>query len=236
MTETAQASPRSSKPKAENKPAGSANAVTGYDSEGDGFWTVVELEDQAQFVGADPDPWLGEGEEIEESNLGDNSPTLGVVWGDPADLEFEDELGDWPSEEGEDFATIATADANSGVRVKLYDSGATRHISPFKSDFKTYSTMTPPLILNAAKQQRFQAIGSGTLPIQVPNGDAESEMLLRGALYALFVAYTLMSLSTLDAEEYHMHIGEGMLEIFDPNGHLVGEVPRTSRGLYRIVH
>ena len=236
-TETAQASPSNSKPKAENKPVGSANAVTGYDSEGDGFWTVVELEDQAQFVGADPDLWLGEGEETEEPNLGDNSPTLGVVWGDPADWEFDDELGDWPNEEGEDVAaTITAADANSGVRVELYDSGATRHISPFKSDFKTYSTMTPPLLLNTANQQRFQAIGCGALPIQVPNGDAESRMLLRGALYAPSVAYTLVSLGTLDAEGYHMHIGDGMLEIFDPNGDLVGQVPRTSRGLYRIVH
>ena len=34
------------------------------DSVGDGFWIVIELKDQAQFVGADSDLWLGEGEEI----------------------------------------------------------------------------------------------------------------------------------------------------------------------------
>ena len=234
-TETSQVS--TPKPKAETKPVGSANAVTGYDSEGDGFWTVVEPEDEARFIGADPDPLLREGEETEWESLGDDDTELGVVWGDPADWEFDDELGDWPSEEGDVVAaTISAADANSDVRVELYDSGATRHISPFKEDFKSYSPLTPPLLLNAANQQRFQAIGSGSMPIQVSNGGVENELLLRGALYAPSVAYTLVSLGTLDAEGYHMHIGDGMLEIVDPNGHRVGQVARTSRGLYRITH
>ena len=43
-TETSQAF--TPKPKAETKPVGSANAVTGYDSEGDGFWMAIEPEDQ----------------------------------------------------------------------------------------------------------------------------------------------------------------------------------------------
>jgi transposase InsO family protein len=234
-TETSQVS--TPKPKAETKPVGSANAVTGYDSEGDGFWMAVEPEDQAQFVGTDPDPLLREGEETKGEGLGDDDTSLGVTWGDPEDWEFDDELGDWPSEEGDVVAaTISAADANSGVRVELYDSGATRHISPFKDDFKSYSPLTPPLLLNSANQQRFQAIGSGNMPIQIPNGGVENELLLRGALYAPSVAYTLVSLGTLDAEGYHMHIGNGKLEIVDPKGHRVGEVARTSRGLYRITH
>ena len=77
---TTKASPSSSRPKAENKLVGSANAVTRYGPEGDGVWTVVEPEDQAQFVGTDPDPLLREGEESEGESLGDDDTALGVVW------------------------------------------------------------------------------------------------------------------------------------------------------------
>ena len=192
MTETSQVS--TPKPKVEMKPVRSANAVMDYDSKGDGFWMAVEPEDQAQFVSTDPDLLLQEGEE--------------------SDWEFDDELGDWSSEEGDVVAaTISAADANSGVQVEMYDSGATHHISPFKDDFKSYLPLTPPILLNAANQQRFQAIGSGSVLIQVPNGGVENELLLQGALYAPFVAYTLVSLGTLDAEGYQMTIGDGKLEI-----------------------
>ena len=93
-TETSQVS--TPKPKVEMKPVGSANTITDYDSEGDGFWMAMEPEDQAQFVGTDPDLLLQEGEE--------------------SDWEFNDELGDWSSEEGNVVAaTISAADANSGV-------------------------------------------------------------------------------------------------------------------------
>jgi transposase InsO family protein len=233
--ESAQAPQSTPKPKAENKPVGSANAVTGYDSEGDGFWTVVEPEDQAQFVGADPNPLLQEGEDSEgDCTLPDVDA---AARDDPTDWAFEEELGDWLSDEGETAAAIITAaEVDQGARVELYDTGATRHLSPFKSDFKTYSPLTPPVLLNAANQQRFQAIGSGSMAIQIPNGDTEYEVLLRGVLYAPSVAYTLVSLGTLDAEGYHMTVGDGMLAIFDPYGHRVGQIERTSRGLYRVTH
>ena len=221
-------------PKTENKPVGSANAVTGYDSEGDGFWMVVESEDRAQPIGADPDPLLQEGE---ENAMPDAGTATAFVWGDPFDWDCEGDLGDWPSEEGDmAAATITAADANQGARIELYDTGATRHISPFRSDFKSYSPIMPPILLNTANQQRFQAIGSGSMAIQIPNGDAESEVLLRGVLYAPTVAYTLVSLGTLDAEGYHMIVGGGMLAISDPYGQRVGQIPRTSRGLYRVAH
>ena len=202
---------------------GSANAVTGYDSEGDGFWMAIEGEDTAPTIGADPDPLLREGEELESITLGD--------------LACEGDLGDWMDDEGDTATAIITAaEDDKGARVELYDTGATRHISPFRSDFKVYSPLTPPVLLNAANQQRFQAIGSGSMTIQVPNGDAETEVLLWGVLYAPSVAYTLVSLGTLDAEGYHMSVGDGKLEIVDPYGHRIGQIARTSRGLYRVTH
>ena len=122
-------------PKMENKPVGSANAVTGYDSEGDRFWMVVESEDRAQPIVANPDSLLQEGEENAMPNAG---TATAFVWGDPFDWDCEGDLGNWPSEEGDmAAATITATNANQGTRIELYNTGATHHISPFRSDFKT---------------------------------------------------------------------------------------------------
>ena len=73
--------------------------------------------------------------------------------------------------EGEEFAgaVITPCEEDNTPRVELYDSGATHHISPYKSDFTAYSQLSPPVFLNTANQQRFPAVGTGTLAIQVPN-------------------------------------------------------------------
>ena len=223
-------------PETENKPVGSVNAVIGYDSEGDGFWMAMESEDQVHFLTTDPDPLLPEGEEIAMPNVG---TATAFVWGDPFDWDSEGDLGDWPSNEGDmAMATITTTDANWGTRIKLYDTGATCHLSPFKNDFKTYRPLTPPILrlLNTANQQHFQVIGSRSMAIQVHNGDAESEVLLQGVLYVPSTAYTLVSLGTLDEEGYCMSVGGGYLEITEPYGQRVGQIVRTLHGLYHVAH
>ena len=50
---------------------------------------------------------------------------------------------DWLVEEGEDVAAaIAPAIKDHSKRIELYDSGATRHISPYKSNFATYAILS----------------------------------------------------------------------------------------------
>ncbi|TFK67019.1 hypothetical protein BDN72DRAFT_748773, partial [Pluteus cervinus] len=53
--------------------------------------------------------------------------------------------------------------------VELYDSGTSRHISPYREDFENY-VETPPKSLKAANQGRFDAVGKGEMVIEVPNG------------------------------------------------------------------
>ncbi|KAG2345177.1 hypothetical protein BDR05DRAFT_842787, partial [Suillus weaverae] len=53
--------------------------------------------------------------------------------------------------------------------VELYDSGTTRHISPYREQFKSL-TPIPPKTFAAANKQRFDATGIGELVIEVPNG------------------------------------------------------------------
>src|SRR5258707_5258517 len=122
------------------------------------------------------------------------------------------------------------------IRIELYNSGATRHISPYRSDFISYMPLMPPVFLNTANQQQFPAIGCGTLAIQVPNRDRETELTLHGALHAPGISYTLVSLATLDEEGYHAHIGVGHLKLIFPQGENVGRIAQTSRRLYKVVH
>ena len=156
--------------KPENKPMGSANTVNAKDNEGDRFWM------------ADKEM----GPTHTESTVSD--PPLRADSDD--DLESTDiaivlcKLNDWLEEEGEELqvmeemvgATITEyveADtvetATDTPHVKLYDSGATRHISPYKDDFSSYSPLSPPVYLNAVNQQGFPATGSSILTILVSN-------------------------------------------------------------------
>jgi len=58
------------------------------------------------------------------------------------------------------------------------------------------------VFLNIANQQWFPIVGIGILAIQVPNGRGESELLLKDALHAPSIEYTLVSLGTLNKEGY----------------------------------
>src|SRR5258707_4297286 len=207
----------SSKP--ENKPVGSANAAVVHDFKGDGFWMVEETAiNLAPLAIAEPDPLLG--------TL--DNPKVAPHW-EGEETMLEEELA------GAVITHIEESKDNR-IHVELYDSGATCHISPYRSDFISYAPLTPPVFLNTANQQQFPAIGHGTLAIQVPNGDTETELTLHGALHAPGVSYTLVSLATLDEEGYHAHISAGHLKLISPQGENVGHITRTSGRLYKVVH
>ncbi len=106
-------------------------------------------------------------------------------------------------------AVIMPVSDDRGERVELYDSGATRHISPYKSNFTTYTVLDPPIYLNATNQQRFPTVEMGTLTIHTPNGCDQSTLTLNDILHAPAVGYTLVSLGTLDKNGYRTSIGGG---------------------------
>jgi hypothetical protein len=217
-TKAAQTSSTSQKP--ENKPVGSANAITAVDDfEGDGFWMVEEAVVPAPTVNAKPNPMLGAPDLIDNASHQE---------GEEPFLNEEEWFGAVITPEDETY---------DRTRVELYDSGATRHISPYKSDFTSYAPLSPPVYLNTANQQRFPAVGRGTLVIQVPNENGtESEITLHGVLHAPAVGYTLVSIAALDQEGYHTHIGAGHMDLVSPQGIRVGRIPRTQGRLYKVVH
>ncbi|KAI0037775.1 hypothetical protein FA95DRAFT_1473557, partial [Auriscalpium vulgare] len=60
---------------------------------------------------------------------------------------------------------------------ELYDSGTTRHISPYREDFVNFRDVAPKTF-QAANQGSFSASGAGDLVIEVPNGTDISELTL----------------------------------------------------------
>jgi len=220
---------------------GSANVVTTNDTDndrtvvaedvgGDGFWMAVKKGAPAQDISTELDSLFDDLEQSEEVICAHTESTeMHLEWCSPEGW-VRDEWVDPLFEEEEACAVIIPAtDKDSLTRTELYDSGATWHISPYKSDFSSYSPLSPPVFLNTANQQRFPTVGTGTLNIQVPNEGTESKLALHNALHTPSVACTLVSLRTLDEEGYHAHIGAGCLELVSLEGEQVGQIPRMMR-------
>jgi hypothetical protein len=137
---------------------------------------------------------------------------------------------------GSTQAIITAIEEAKSAHIELYNSGAMRHLSPYREDFTTYRALEPPLYLNAANKQQFLAVGTGSMVIHAPLGAASSEITLENVLYTPAVGYTLISLSALDSLGYHMSIDAGHLEITSPASSVIVRILRTACGLYRISH
>jgi hypothetical protein len=190
---------------------------------------------------------------VESDNLGD-----GDWFDEVAKLDFKEK--DWFSDEEEDecfssndslenpplsdtsdvalvAAELASAEnrRNTQTRAELYDSGCTKHISPYRDDLIDFIDI-PPKSFRAANKQSFSATGTGKLIVDLPNSRGSSKLELTDVQYSPEVAYTLVSVGYLDDKGFTVKFGGGKCEITDPNGIVVGVVPKTNRGLYRVEH
>jgi hypothetical protein len=157
-----------------------------------------------------------------------------------SDADWFSEVGDdgdplWDSDTPFELAAHANDARADGPVVELYDSGSTRHISPYRSQFESL-TAIPPKPFAAANKQRFDATGIGEMVIDVPNRADVSKMRLTKVLYSPEVGYTLVSIGRLDELGYSITFADGTCTIRDPSDDIVGRVARSERGLYRVVH
>ena len=216
-----------------NKPVGSANAVADPNDKPDGCWAAdfaseEDSEHASSWSGSDMEVW----EAVHDASLSPGE------WED-LELKYPESDAELPlpvESAGSMQATIAAVEEAKSTWVKLYDSGATRHLSPYHNNFITYWALEPPLYLNAANKQQFPALGTGSMVVNAPLGSATSSLTLENVLYAPAVGYTLISLGTLDVLGYHMGIEAGTLEISSPKGTLVTCILQTTRGLYCVMH
>ena len=155
---------------------------------------------------------------------------------------------DWFSEVGDDedlpcsednifelAAQASDACTNTAPVIELFDSGSTRHISPYRDRFETLKSI-PPKSFAAANKQRFDATAVGDMIIEVLNGVAVSQLRLTEVLFSPEVGYTLVSIGRLDELGYSVTFADGICTICDPADDVIGQIPKSERGLYRVVH
>ena len=126
-----------------------------------------------------------------------------------------DEIRDSPDIiEPDDVANAAMDGASNTneIRTKLYNSGTTWHISPYRNLFNNYVEI-PPKSLSAANKWKFAAIGKGDMVIEVPNSIDASKLQLTEVLYSPEVGYTLVSIGRLDQCGYTTTFSSGTCTI-----------------------
>ena len=121
-----------------------------------------------------------------------------------------------------------------GLYTELFDSGTTRHISPYRDLFENF-TEIPPKAFNAANKQKFEAVGQGEMLIELPNGVDSSKLQLTEVLYSPEVGYTLVSIGRLDKCGYSTTFEGGKCTIRNGSGTTIGQIPQSGKGLYKLV-
>ena len=194
-------------------------------------------EDWFSDVGDDLDsPW-GDGWDAEElSGVESDGSSLFYVDLDSVGKALCNGFCNTPDiSEPEDAAASADVAHADGTRIELYDSGTTRHISPYRDMFENFTDI-PPKSFNAANKQKFSAIGQGEMVIEVPNGVDASKLRLTEVLYSPEVGYTLVSIGRLDECGYSATFEGGKCTIRDVGGETIGKFPKSGKGLYKVVH
>jgi transposase InsO family protein len=152
-----------------------------------------------------------------------------------AEVDFATAIADISDADEGAFVSLLTEVVQPAGRVDLYDSGTTEHLTPYRDQFSTYRDITPKSF-TAANRQKFHAVGSGDMFIDVPDGLDVSKMKLTEVLYSPEIGYTLISVGRLDSQGFTATFGDGKCEITHSDDGHVGTIPRSEKGLYRVIH
>ncbi|KAJ3740423.1 hypothetical protein DFH05DRAFT_1372602, partial [Lentinula detonsa] len=85
-------------------------------------------------------------------------------------------------------------------------------ISPYRGDFKNFEDISPKSF-RAANKQKFDAVGTGSITVNVPNGVDVSKLELTEVLYSPEVGYTLVSMGKLDDHGFMATFADGKCTI-----------------------
>ena len=162
---------------------------------------------------------------IEEdfSDVGTEYEDVYIEESDEDTLNGDDDIDNQPEH-------VASSAGDS--EVELYDSGASRHISPFRQRFLTYRSI-PPRPIAAADKHKFYAVGTGDLKIQVPNGASATPMILRDALHAPDIGLTVVSIGRIAKAGHVVSFKGDTCKITNSKGKTIGNIPISANGLYK---
>ena len=116
---------------------------------------------------------------------------------------------------------------------ELYDSRASKHMSPFRDHFTSYKEISL-CVITAADKRVFYAIGTGDLKIEVPNGESLTPILLRDVLHAPDMGITIVSISHIAKAGYVVTFKNNSCQIKDKSDKVIGTIPASQNGLYKV--
>jgi transposase InsO family protein len=140
-----------------------------------------------------------------------------------------------PQGESYNVQSAQTASSASKTEPELYDSGASRHMSPFQHRFTNLRSI-PPRPITAANNRVFYATGLGNLEIDVPNGSSSTRITLKDALYAPDMTLTVISIGKIASAGYSVSFEGQECKIKNKKGKTIGRIPASTNGLYRVDH
>jgi hypothetical protein len=114
------------------------------------------------------------------------------------------------------------------------DSGASNHYCPDRTKFQNYR----PLVnrnITTADGRSLKAVGIGDVLIELPNGSKRTPALLKNAIFAPDMAFTLISVSRLDRAHCSVDFQKSLCTIRNPEGRIMATIPRAN-GLYRLAN
>ena len=128
---------------------------------------------------------------------------------------------------------MRTSDTPANKITDIFDSGANRHLTPYRDTFISF-TPTDPHPISAADSRTFLAHGHGDVQISLPNGTSTTPVILRDVLYAPDLAFTLVSISKIDLAGCSSLFEDGHCAIIvrAENRKVIGRIPSWN-GLYR---
>ena len=112
------------------------------------------------------------------------------------------------------------------------DSGASRHYSPNHDVFINYSPINNTTI-TTADSCKLKALGKGDVQIELPNSAKHTKTILKEAIHAPDMAFTLISVGWLDDAECSATFSGGMCTICNLSGHTMATIP-CANGLYHV--
>ena len=167
---------------------------------------------------------------------------------DGATAAEEKELGAWAAIEEVDTdnenkaETVAAAGRSlarpeqvHGTATELYNSGASQHMSPFHARFLNYKSIELRAI-SAMNKQAFYAVGTGDLRIEVPNGESSTPILLKDVFHAPDMGITVVSIDRITKAGYSVTFQASVCKIRRPSSTVIGRIPTTANGLYKVQH
>ena len=104
------------------------------------------------------------------------------------------------------------------------DSSASQHYSPNHNAFINYSPINNTTI-TTADGCKLKALGKGDVQIELPNSAKRTKTILKEAIHAPDMVFTLISVGQLDDAKCSTTLSGSMCTIHNPSGHTMATIP-----------